>query len=79
MSSMIQVAKLAGKHSSKLRSVKLNRGPVNSLNTALMGELQAVIQELEKDPEVEGIVLSSTSKVRWSLFSYIISSIQILF
>ncbi|CAI5713491.1 unnamed protein product [Hyaloperonospora brassicae] len=44
--------------------VRLNRPPVNSLNTALIQELDTTIQELEADKSVRGLILaSSTAKV----------------
>uniref|UniRef100_A0AAV1UNK3 Enoyl-CoA delta isomerase 1, mitochondrial n=1 Tax=Peronospora matthiolae TaxID=2874970 RepID=A0AAV1UNK3_9STRA len=42
--------------------VRLHRPPVNSLNTALIQELDATIQQLEDDKSMRGIILASSNQ-----------------
>ncbi|KAL4154743.1 hypothetical protein PRNP1_006859 [Phytophthora ramorum] len=46
----------------KYAVVRMNRPPVNSLNTALLQELDATIKKLEDDKGVRGIILASSSQ-----------------
>ncbi|TDH68480.1 hypothetical protein CCR75_001415 [Bremia lactucae] len=42
--------------------VRMNRLPVNSLNTALLQELEATIKKLEDDKSVRGMILMSSNQ-----------------
>eukprot|EP00644_Phytophthora_capsici_P013466 jgi/Phyca11/548597/estExt2_Genewise1Plus.C_PHYCAscaffold_290262 len=46
----------------KYAVVRLNRPPVNSLNTALIQELDATIKKLEDDKSVRGFILASSNQ-----------------
>ncbi|KAG4046309.1 hypothetical protein PC123_g18314 [Phytophthora cactorum] len=46
----------------KYAVVRMNRPPVNSLNTALIRELDAIIKKLEDDKSVRGIILASSNQ-----------------
>lgn len=46
----------------KYAVVRLNRPPVNSLNTELIRQLTQTIKSLEQDPSCRGFILGSTSK-----------------
>ncbi|CAI5745706.1 unnamed protein product [Peronospora destructor] len=46
----------------KYAILRLNRPPVNSLNTALIQELDATIKKLEDDKSVRGLVLASSNQ-----------------
>jgi len=46
----------------RIATVKMNRGPVNSLNSELITELTYTIKELERE-EVRGVILASDAKV----------------
>eukprot|EP00960_Hanusia_phi_P040387 754424-Hanusia_phi.AAC.1 len=49
--------------SSQVAIVRMNRPPVNALSKSLMSDLRHTIEELEKEKQVKGLVLTSSSKV----------------